>query len=407
MTDRPQPRAVVPDGVTDPVTVGVDYGTLSGRALVVRVSDGAELGSAVCEYPHGVLDRCCPWSSPAATSGSAPTGPCRCPPTTSRCCKHRRARRRARPPGVDPAQVIGIATDFTACTMVPTTADGTPLCELPGLARRAARLRQALEAPRRPAPGRPDQRAGPRARRDLAGALRRGDLLGVGVRQGPRRCSRRPRRSTPPWSTGSRPPTGSSGSSRGTLRPQRLHRRLQGHLPGRRLPDAGLPRRAQPRLRGPSSSTSSTHADRPARRGRRPADRARPPRGPVCPRASRSRSATSTPTSPPPPRTPSAPGQMVADHGHLHLPRDEQRRARRGAGHVRRRRRRHHRRPLRLRGRPVRRRRHLRLVRRPPRCRTAYAAESAARGHRRARAPHRAGRRSRPIGAHGLVALDW
>ena len=36
--------------------------------------------------------------------------------------------------GVDPGQVIGIATDFTACTMVPTIADGTPLCELPRLA---------------------------------------------------------------------------------------------------------------------------------------------------------------------------------------------------------------------------------------------------------------------------------
>ena len=60
MTDRPQPRAVVPDGVSDPVTVGVDFGTLSGRAVVVRVSDGAELGSAVCEYPHGVIDRTLP-----------------------------------------------------------------------------------------------------------------------------------------------------------------------------------------------------------------------------------------------------------------------------------------------------------------------------------------------------------
>ena len=34
--------------------------------------------------------------------------------------------------GIDPADVIGIATDFTACTMVPTLADGTPLCELAG-----------------------------------------------------------------------------------------------------------------------------------------------------------------------------------------------------------------------------------------------------------------------------------
>ncbi|WP_368666237.1 ribulokinase [Micromonospora sicca] len=34
------------------------------------------------------------------------------------------------------ADVIGIATDFTACTVLPTTADGTPLCELPQYARR-------------------------------------------------------------------------------------------------------------------------------------------------------------------------------------------------------------------------------------------------------------------------------
>jgi L-ribulokinase len=35
--------------------------------------------------------------------------------------------------GVDPADVIGIGIDFTACTMLPTTADGTPLCVLPEL----------------------------------------------------------------------------------------------------------------------------------------------------------------------------------------------------------------------------------------------------------------------------------
>ena len=32
--------------------------------------------------------------------------------------------------GLDPARVVGIATDFTACTMIPTTVDGTPLSEL-------------------------------------------------------------------------------------------------------------------------------------------------------------------------------------------------------------------------------------------------------------------------------------
>jgi len=45
---------------SEQVVVGVDFGTLSGRAVVVRVADGAELGAATCDYPHGVLDRSLP-----------------------------------------------------------------------------------------------------------------------------------------------------------------------------------------------------------------------------------------------------------------------------------------------------------------------------------------------------------
>jgi L-ribulokinase len=43
--------------VTDRYVVGVDCGTLSGRAVVMRVADGAALGSAMHEYAHGVMDR--------------------------------------------------------------------------------------------------------------------------------------------------------------------------------------------------------------------------------------------------------------------------------------------------------------------------------------------------------------
>lgn len=35
--------------------IGVDYGTLSGRAVVVRVRDGKELGSGVFDYPRAVV----------------------------------------------------------------------------------------------------------------------------------------------------------------------------------------------------------------------------------------------------------------------------------------------------------------------------------------------------------------
>src|SRR4051794_41680160 len=40
----------------DSFVVGVDFGTLSGRALVVRAGDGEQLGSAVHEYVDGVID---------------------------------------------------------------------------------------------------------------------------------------------------------------------------------------------------------------------------------------------------------------------------------------------------------------------------------------------------------------
>ena len=34
-------------------TIGIDYGTNSVRAIVVRSSDGAEVGSHVYDYPSG------------------------------------------------------------------------------------------------------------------------------------------------------------------------------------------------------------------------------------------------------------------------------------------------------------------------------------------------------------------
>ncbi|HEY3469738.1 MAG TPA: ribulokinase [Amycolatopsis sp.] len=111
----------------EPLTVGVDFGTLSGRAVVVRVRDGAELGSAVFEYPHGVLDETLP-----ATGRALPPDWALQVPADYVGVLRNAVPAALRDAGVDAGDVIGVATDFTACTMVPTTADGTPLCELPG-----------------------------------------------------------------------------------------------------------------------------------------------------------------------------------------------------------------------------------------------------------------------------------
>ena len=35
-------------------TLGIDFGSLSGRAVLADVRNGAELASAVMDYPHAV-----------------------------------------------------------------------------------------------------------------------------------------------------------------------------------------------------------------------------------------------------------------------------------------------------------------------------------------------------------------
>jgi L-ribulokinase len=108
----------------DCFTVGVDFGTLSGRALVVRVSDGLELGSAEYAYPHTVMETALPGGATLP-----PEWALQHPSDYLEVFKHA-VPQALRSSGVDPSSVIGIGVDFTACTVLPTLADGTPLCQL-------------------------------------------------------------------------------------------------------------------------------------------------------------------------------------------------------------------------------------------------------------------------------------
>src|SRR3954452_10805631 len=107
------------------VVVSVDFGTLSGRAVVVRVSDGAELGSAVHPYAHAVVER----ELPATGELLPPDWALQIPSDWIDVLRTAVPQALA-PSGVDPVDAIGIGTDFTVCTVLPTTTDGTPLCEL-------------------------------------------------------------------------------------------------------------------------------------------------------------------------------------------------------------------------------------------------------------------------------------
>ena len=106
-------------------TVGIDCGTLSGRALVVRVSDGHELASAEHVYEHGVITDALPGGAVRLPSLWALQVPADYVDVLRTAVPEAIAAA-----GIDAADVIGIGTDFTACTMVPVRRDGTPLCEL-------------------------------------------------------------------------------------------------------------------------------------------------------------------------------------------------------------------------------------------------------------------------------------
>ncbi len=107
-------------------TIGIDFGTESGRAVLVDVRDGREIATAVHPYPNGVIDHHLPGTNtplPPDWALQDPLDYIEVLKVTVPAVLQQG--------GVDPAEVVGIGIDFTACTMLPTRADGTPLRALP------------------------------------------------------------------------------------------------------------------------------------------------------------------------------------------------------------------------------------------------------------------------------------
>lgn len=106
--------------------IGVDFGTESGRALLVEAATGRELATAVHPYANGVIDEKLPGSGVRLE----PDWALQDPNDYIAVFKHA-IPAVLRESGIDPADVIGLGIDFTACTMLPVKADGTPLAFLP------------------------------------------------------------------------------------------------------------------------------------------------------------------------------------------------------------------------------------------------------------------------------------
>jgi len=109
-------------------SIGVDFGTESGRAVLVDVADGREVSTAVYLYSHGVIDEKLPISGREILL--EPDWALQDPEDYLRTFQIT-IPGVLKESGVNPFDVIGVGIDFTACTMLPVKADGTPLCVLP------------------------------------------------------------------------------------------------------------------------------------------------------------------------------------------------------------------------------------------------------------------------------------
>jgi len=103
-------------------SIGLDYGSLSGRAVLVDVKTGDILAQATKDYTHGVMDEFLPNGTklPPDWALQHPADYIEVLETTVPAILAKS--------GVNPEDVIGLSIDFTACTMLPIDENGVPLC---------------------------------------------------------------------------------------------------------------------------------------------------------------------------------------------------------------------------------------------------------------------------------------
>lgn len=104
-------------------SIGIDYGTLSGRAILVDVADGNIIAESTLEYKHGVMDEYLCNTDVKLPSDYALQHPRDYIDVIEYCIPDIISRS-----GVHNSDIIGIGIDFTSCTVISTYADGTPLC---------------------------------------------------------------------------------------------------------------------------------------------------------------------------------------------------------------------------------------------------------------------------------------
>ena len=105
--------------------LGIDYGTESGRVVLIRVRDGGEVAAAVVAYPDSVIDERLPGGPKLEHDWALQN------PRDYLLVLEKGVPKVLKAAKVKPEDIVGIGTDFTASSPLPTKRDGTPLCFLP------------------------------------------------------------------------------------------------------------------------------------------------------------------------------------------------------------------------------------------------------------------------------------
>jgi L-ribulokinase len=105
-------------------SIGVDFGTESGRALLLDARTGEELAVSVVAYDSAVIDSVLPSTGERLPPDWALQDPADWLAVLERGIPEVVSRA-----DLGPDQVVGIGIDFTSCTVLPVAADGEPLCQ--------------------------------------------------------------------------------------------------------------------------------------------------------------------------------------------------------------------------------------------------------------------------------------
>lgn len=104
------------------LVIGVDFGTLSARAALVRVQDGICIAEAEHAYAHGVMETCLPCGKPLPPDFALQHPQDYTQALEETICAVMKAS------GAAAQDVVGIGLDVTAATVLPVDAQGVPLC---------------------------------------------------------------------------------------------------------------------------------------------------------------------------------------------------------------------------------------------------------------------------------------